>query len=65
MTIKQTVGLALATASTLGFFLATAPAGKAALSDDAAAPSAKNVSRWVSAAQKVGAAENSRDGVAV
>lgn len=61
MTIRRTVGLALATASTLGFLLASAPAPKAALGDNAASPSAKNVSRWVAAARKVGAAEASRE----
>ena len=59
MTIKRTAGLALATA--FGFMLAAAPAGKAAVSDDATPASAKNVSRWVAAAQKVGAAANSRE----
>jgi len=61
MTNKRTARLALATASTLGFILAAAPAAMAALGDDAGQGSAKNVSRWVSAAQKVGAAENSRE----
>jgi subtilase family serine protease len=65
MGITRTVSVALATASTLGFVLAAAPCGMAAASEDAASAasrdvSPRNVSRWVAAAQKVGAAEEAR-----
>ncbi len=55
-----TVRVALATASAIGFILAAAPGSLAAASEDAASAAPRNVSRWVAAAQKVGAAEDSR-----
>jgi subtilase family serine protease len=59
MRITRTVGLALATASTLAFMLAATPSNAAA-SDDAISVSPKNVSRWVAAAQRVGSAADSQ-----
>jgi subtilase family serine protease len=56
MTITKTVGLALATASTIALIVAATPNSAAAVSDDAVSASPKNVSRWVAAAQKVGSA---------
>jgi subtilase family serine protease len=61
MKIRRTIGLALATVSTLGFMLPAAPASMAALGDDATPASSRNVSRWVAAAQKIGAAEEARE----
>jgi subtilase family serine protease len=58
MHITRTVGLALATASTLAFMLAATP--RAAASDEAMSVSPKNVSRWVAAAQRVGSAADSQ-----
>jgi subtilase family serine protease len=60
MTITKTVGLALATASTVALIVATAPSSAAAPSDDAVSGAPKNVSRWVAAAQKVGSAAETR-----
>ena len=56
MNITTTIGLALATASTIALMLTAAPNGIAAPSDDAVSAMPKNVSRWVAAAQKVGSA---------
>ena len=60
MNITKTVGLALATASTLAVVLAAAPGSIAAATDDAVSAAPKNVSRWVAAAQKVGSAADSQ-----
>jgi subtilase family serine protease len=61
MAITRTARLAFATASTFGFILAAAPVGMAAASDEAMSASARNVSRWVATAERVGAAEDSRE----